>query len=110
MRDVSDAHSRRPSLARWRGLKSLVVDAVEHGSRAIERVQKEMARRPFAILEAIEPLRAPVQIVHVVHDVSVSGVHATIRGVNAAVGTVLDRVIDVIETSPPVPESDPERH
>ena len=28
-------------MQRWRGLKSLIVDAVEHGSRAVERVQKE---------------------------------------------------------------------
>ena len=26
-------------MKRWRGLKSLVVDAVEHGSRAVEKIQ-----------------------------------------------------------------------
>ena len=36
---------------RWRGLKTLVHDAVEHGSRGIERVQKETAATPFGILE-----------------------------------------------------------
>ena len=40
-------------MKRWRGLKSLVRDAVEHGSRAIEKVHKETADKPFLILESI---------------------------------------------------------
>ena len=85
------------SSVRWRGLKSLVQDAVEHGSRAIERVQMETARKPFAILESIPPLRTPAKVVHLVHDLSVTGVHTVIRAVNATVGTVLDVVIDSVE-------------
>ena len=84
-------------MERWRGLKSLVVDAVEHGSRAVERVQKETARRPFEILAKIPPLEVPVKGIHVIHDTAVAGVHGMIRLVNKAVGGTLDVVLDVVE-------------
>lgn len=84
-------------MERWRGLKSLVVDAVEHGSRAVERVQKETARRPFEILAQIPQIEVPVKGIHLIHDASVSGVHGMIRLVTQVVGGTLDVVIDVVE-------------
>jgi hypothetical protein len=94
---------------RWRGLKSLVVDAVEHGSMAIERVQKETARRPFSILESIPPIAAPVRGIHLVHDASVSGVHGIIRLVTRTVGGTIDIVIDEIERRDAGAGGDPDR-
>jgi hypothetical protein len=82
---------------RWRGLKSLVVDAVEHGSRAVERVQKETARRPFEILAMIPPLEVPVKGIQEIHDTAVSGIHGMIRLVTRVVGGTVDVVIDVVE-------------
>ena len=84
-------------MQRWRGLKSLVVDAVEHGSRAVERVQKETARRPFEILAQIPPLEVPVKGIHEIHDTAVSGIHGMIRLVTRVVGGTVDVVIDVVE-------------
>jgi hypothetical protein len=84
-------------MKRWRGLKALVVDAVEHGSRAVEHIQKETARRPFEILEKIPPLQVPAKGIHEIHDTAVSGVHGMIRLVNKVVGGTLDVVIDVVE-------------
>lgn len=82
---------------RLRGLKSLVVDAVEHGSRAVERVQKETARRPFEILAMIPPLEVPVKGIQEIHDTAVSGVHGMIRLVTRVVGGTVDVVIDAVE-------------
>jgi hypothetical protein len=82
---------------RWRGLKSLIVDAVEHGSRAVERVQKETARRPFEILEQIPAIQVPAKGVHQIYDLSVTGVHGMIRLVTHVVGESLDLVIDAVE-------------
>ncbi len=84
-------------MQRWRGLKSLVVDAVEHGSRAVEHVQKETARRPFEILAMIPPLEVPVKGIHLIHDTAVSGVHGMIRLVTRVVGGTVDVVLDVVE-------------
>lgn len=78
---------------RWRGLGALVRDAVEQGSLAIEKIQKETAARPFAVL-ALIPTVAPVaRVVRVVHDVSVSGVHGAIRLVNRAVGAAVEAAL-----------------
>ena len=86
---------------RWRGLSALVRDAVEHGSIAIERVQKETADRPFAILEMLGPIAGPVRVIHAVHDASVSSVHLTIRLINRAAGLVADKALDAIDRDPP---------
>jgi hypothetical protein len=106
-------------MQRWRGLKSLVVDAVEHGSRAVERVQKETARRPFEILALIPPLEVPVKGIQEIHDTAVSGIHGMIRLVTRVVGGTVDVVIDVVEhrrelaareappATEPLPEADP---
>ncbi len=78
---------------RWRGLGALVRDAVEHGSRAVEKIQKETAARPLALLALIPSVAPVARLVHVVHDVSVSGVHTAIRLVNRAVGAVVEAAL-----------------
>jgi len=82
---------------KWRGLKDLVGAAVENGSIAIERIQKETARRPFTILEQIPVTSATARGVHAVHDATVSGVHAMVRLVNRVVVQALDVALDVAE-------------
>jgi hypothetical protein len=77
------------SAARWRGLAALVVDAVDAGSRAIERVQHATAARPFAILERIPPIAPVARVAHVAHDAGVTGVHLVIRAVAQAGGAVV---------------------
>jgi len=98
---------------RWRGLKSLLVDAVEHGSRKIEHLQKQTVKLPFDILEQIPPLQVPVKGVREIHDAAVTGIHGMIRLVNRVVGETLDVVLDAVEKAkkarppgeggPPVP-------
>jgi hypothetical protein len=84
-------------IGRWRGLVALVGDAVEHGSRAIQRVQIETARRPFTILEHVPPIAAPAKIAHAAHDLSVTFVHGTIRAVNAVAGKTVDVILEQVE-------------
>jgi hypothetical protein len=87
------------TMKRLRGLRALVQDAVEHGSRAVEEVHKATAARTFFVLEAIPPIAKPARIVHVVHDASLTGIYGTIRVVNQVVGKALDVAIDVAEAS-----------
>jgi hypothetical protein len=90
MRDVS----------RWRGIKAMVTDAVEHGSRAVETLQKQGAARPLAVLEAIPALAAPAGLVRAVHDYAVTTTHEGIRFVNQVVGGLIDGVLDTVEQAP----------
>ncbi len=83
-------------MKRIRGLKSLVQSAVEHGSRAVEKVQIEMAKTPFDILEQVPPLKVPAAGVRLIYNTSVSTTHGVIRLVNKVVGDTLDVVIDTV--------------
>jgi hypothetical protein len=82
---------------RWRGLKSLIQDGVEHGSRAIERVQLQTARLPFEVLEQIPLVALPARGVHQIHDAAVAGTHGMIRLVNRVLGDTVDVVLSVVE-------------
>jgi hypothetical protein len=107
------------SIKRWRGLKDLVQSAVENGSIAVERIQKETARRPFTILESIVPIAVPARGIHEIYDHVVSAVHSSIRLTTRVVGQTADALLDVVDTenerrepgseepSPAVPHAQP---
>jgi hypothetical protein len=84
-------------MERWRGLTALVRDAVDGGSRAVERLQLETARRPFELLSKVGPLRVPVQGIREIHDTAVTNVHGMIRLVNRVTGDTLGVVLDAVE-------------
>lgn len=87
------------STSRWRGLASLVGDAVVHASHAVEKVQKRTADRPFAVLAHIPPLADAARGVQVIHDVTLAGVHGAIRLVTRAVGKTIEVALDVVEAT-----------
>jgi hypothetical protein len=89
--------SGNSQMRRWRGLARLVREGVEHGSAAVERVQRATAERTFVILEAIPGVAEPAKVVHVVHDASLSVVHASIRAVTRVVGAGLDAALAIAE-------------
>lgn len=92
--------AKKQSLSRVRGLAALVRDAVEHGSRAVEKVHLEIAKRPFTVLEHVPGIEAPSRAVHVVHDLTVQSVYGSIRLVNGLVGTTVEAALNAIEQKP----------
>ena len=91
---------RTSTSQRWRGLATLVVDAVTHGSTAIERIQKQTVGRPLSLLEKLPTVGPIAHLVHVVHDASVSGVHGAVRLVAHATREVVDLAFDVVDQYP----------
>jgi hypothetical protein len=84
-----------------RGVQRLVETAVHEGSRAVERVQKETARRVFWVLEKV-PVVAPVsRVVELALDASVSLSHQGVRTVNAAVHRAVDMATGAPESDDP---------
>ena len=79
---------------RWKGLRALLGDAVEHGASAIERVHVATANRPFTIMEQIPGIAAPVKSIHQIHDAIVTHTYGAVRLVNRAVGQALDAALD----------------
>lgn len=92
--------AKKQSLSRVRGLAALLRDAVEHGSRAVEKVHLEIAKRPFTVLEHVPGIEAPSRAVHVVHDLTVQSVYGSIRLVNGLVGTTVEAALNAVEQKP----------
>ena len=88
---------RNQGFSRVRGLATLVRDAVEHGSRAVEKVHLELAGRPFSLLEHVPGIETPTKAVHIVHDLSVQTVYGSIRLVNGIVGATMEAALDAAE-------------
>lgn len=82
---------------KWRGLNALVRDMVEHGSRAVEKIQRTTAKRTFVVLEQLPAIAPTAQLVHVIHDTSVATTHLTIRWVTRGVSAVVDKVLVATE-------------
>jgi hypothetical protein len=88
-------------MKKLRGLAQLVVDAVDGGSRAVERIQKRTVKRTVDVLSAI-PVIGPVigppaHAVNVVHDACVGLTHVSIRTVTRAVGAGVEVALGVVE-------------
>lgn len=89
---MPDANAKR-----LKGLTALLRDGVVEGANAIERVHRATAKRPFDILKAIPPLRAPTAGVEAVHDAVVSVSYASVRAVTGVVSGAAELAIDLME-------------
>jgi hypothetical protein len=92
---------------RWKGLRALIGDAIEHGASAIERVHVATAKRPFDVMEQIPGLAEPVKGIHQAHDVIVTRTYDAVRLVNRAVGRALDAALDAVREPDAAAEHDP---
>ena len=84
-------------MSRLRGIKDLVQDSVEHGSRAVQSVHLALAGRTFTVLEAIPPLAEPARVAHSVYNGYTSAIYEAIRLGNRAVGKAADLALDAAE-------------
>ena len=93
---------------RWKGLRALVGDAVEHGASAIERVHIATAKRPFTVMEQIPGIAEPVKGIHAVHDIIVANTYGAVRLVNRALGQALDAALDAVDEPEPADANEAE--
>lgn len=89
--------------ARWLGLSSMLTDAVEHASIAIEKIHMSTAQRPFELIERIPAVSAPAELVHEVHDAIVTNTYKQIRFWNSAVQKVVQAALAEGSNAPPSP-------
>jgi hypothetical protein len=83
----------------WRGLKDLLIDAVEQGTSAVERVHLEIARRSFFAVKQVPAIREPTQNVESLYNSVVAATYASVRAVTRTVGSALDVAIDALEAA-----------
>ena len=79
-----------------RGAKDLLHEAVQAGVNASEKVQRDIARKPYALLGKIRPIAAPVKVIEQTQTLITDKVYQAIRGVTKlshfAASTALDGV------------------
>ncbi len=84
-------------LRNWRGLKSLVHEAVDTTTDLVDLGHESTMRSVRRVSDHIEPLRGPVRLVDGVRRFATRGVLTTIKGVNLAVEVVSDAVLAATE-------------
>jgi hypothetical protein len=67
------------NLKRWGAAVELLSDAVVESATAIQEVQEELTRRPYAVLEQIPPLETPTAIVRGAHMTAMRATYGMIR-------------------------------
>jgi len=82
-----------------RGAKDLIQDAVLAGTDAAERLQLSVARQPYAVLEKIAPIAAPVRAVEQVQTGITVGIYGAIRFVTRLTASLADHALDLAERS-----------
>ncbi|MCB9598106.1 MAG: alpha/beta fold hydrolase [Sandaracinaceae bacterium] len=99
---------RRKGIRRWRGLKSLVHDAVDATTDLVDLGHESTSRAVTGVADHIEPLREPVRFVDGVRRVTTRGVLGTVKVVNRAVEAVTDVALDAAERAyPEAPDAEP---
>ena len=84
----------------WIGLAELIEDAIHHGAAAIERVHREVAHGPLAILVHVRSLAPAARVVDLIQDGIIASVYASVRGVNAAVAALVKATLRAAERPP----------
>jgi hypothetical protein len=92
---------------RWRGLKDLIEDAIDQGSRAIEEVHGQTGRWVFDLLERVPPLATPARRARALQQTVIARTYGTIRLANRLVAGIATIAIDVAETAPPKTSAPP---
>jgi hypothetical protein len=97
----------RRTIRKLRGAVELVTDAVEAAATETQRVHEEFARRPYAVLERIGPIAAPVRAIERVHTAVMETAYGSVRILNALAGAVVTTAIDRLERDPVRPGAAP---
>lgn len=84
-------------MRRWRGLKSLVHEAIDRTVDLVGEGHESTARNVMRVTDRIEPVRAPARAVDAIRRVSTRGVLGSIKLVNRAVEAITDAGLDLVE-------------
>lgn len=85
-------------MRRWRGLKSLVHEAVDRTVDLVYEGHESTARNVIRVTDVSEATREPARVVDAIRRVGTRGVLGTIKVVNRAVEVVTDAGLDLAET------------
>ena len=90
------------ALLTWRqlhGVNELVQGAVEATTNAVAEVDRDIFRRPYAVLKRIPITADSADTIEQVHQTISTGVYGGIRAINRLAGRTATRVLDRLEES-----------
>ena len=79
----------------WKGLASLVADAVSAGASSVERIHLTVSGKPFDVLAELPIVSTPSAVVRVTHDLSARVTPRMLAYVTRGVFHAVDLAIDV---------------
>jgi len=85
------------TLRKLHGLNDLTRETIDAMVVAIAKTHRDIARRPYALLEQVDVIAVPVQAIEHVQQAVTDGVYQAIRAVNYTVGSVVAHVLDRLE-------------
>ena len=88
----------KPTLRQLRGLNDLITDAVEAGVTRTEQIHRAIARRPYAVLERLRPIAAPLRTIEYVQNTVTGSIYWTIRFAAKVSGRVVSQVLERVDT------------
>jgi len=91
----------KTTIKHLRGLNDLVADALDAGVTRTEQIHRAIARRPYAVLERISPMAAPVRTVEFVESTITGSVYWTVRLATRISGVVVAQVLERLDTRTP---------
>jgi hypothetical protein len=89
------------SIQQLRGAKDLVEDVIIAAVNASESLQQKLTHQPYALLQRIDAIAAPVQKIENVQSAITSGIYASIRVITRGSGRLAARLLDIAEQRRP---------
>lgn len=83
-------------MRRWKGLKSLVHDAVDHTTALIEEGHASVARGALRVVDLVDPGNETAREVDALRGAITAGVLGRVRAVNRAVEALTDRGVELV--------------
>jgi len=99
--------AKNKDIDKWRGLKSLVHDAVDATTELVREGHESTARSIRRVTDEIEPIKGPAESVDEIRRRATDGLLSSVKVVNRAVQKVTDLGLDAVQDSLPPAEAKP---
>ncbi|MBF0227331.1 MAG: hypothetical protein HQK76_17945 [Desulfobacterales bacterium] len=84
-------------MGKLRELKDLIQEAIDNGATTVEQIHKDIANKPFEVLERINISGEKIQKIQELQDKTIGNVYELIRTLNQKIGEIASDLLAKIE-------------
>jgi MinD-like ATPase involved in chromosome partitioning or flagellar assembly len=84
-------------MSKLQELRELVQDSIDKGATTVEEIHKQIAGKPFEILEKLAPLEAIAKDAKEFQEKTIGNVYEMIRGLNQKIGEIAAELLEKVE-------------